>query len=154
MPELKSTLLVFNETQLKSKEGPHDKLTQKRLIGNDERPTERLFMNLNTLKVGTHVALHWHPTEALYYVISGRALMEDIEGSTCEICAGSVIYAKAGIASAHEWTVTEEMQILVIRATKDPERLLQFIVDKKTKKSTIDFDALVKHGGAEFKSMY
>jgi hypothetical protein len=46
------------------------------------------------------------------------------------------------------------MQILVIRATKDPERLLQFIVDKKTKKSTIDFDALVKHGGAEFKSMY
>ena len=154
MAELKSTLLVFNETQLESKQGPHDRLTQKRLVGNDERPTERLFMNMNTLEVGTHVALHWHPTEALYYVISGRAVMADIEGKTCEISAGSVIYATAGIASAHEWEVTERMQILVIRATRDPQRLLQFIVDKGTQKSYIEYDALMKHGGGQFKSLY
>jgi mannose-6-phosphate isomerase-like protein (cupin superfamily) len=106
------------------------------------------------LEVGTHVALHWHPTEALYYVISGRAVMADIEGKTCEISAGSVIYATAGIASAHEWTVTERMQILVIRATRDPERLHQFIVDKETKRSYLEYKNLIQHGGAQFKSLY
>lgn len=154
MAELKSTLLVINEAQIKSKQGPHDKLTQKGLVGNDERPTERLFMNLNDLEVGTHVALHWHPIEALYYVVSGRAIMTDIEGKTCEISAGSVIYATPGIASAHEWEVTERMRILVIRATRDPERRYQFIVDKATKMSYLDYDALMKHGGAKFKSLY
>ena len=121
MSELKSTLRVFNEAELDSKPGPYARQARKRLVGCDERPSERLLMNSASFEPGAHVDLHWHPTEGIYYVISGRADMTDIEGNTCEIGPGSVIYVTPGIASSHEWKVKERLQILIIRATTERE---------------------------------
>ena len=80
--------------------------------------------------------------------------MTDIEGKTCEIGAGSVIYITPGIAASHEWHVKEQLQILGIYATMEPLKTIQFKVDKSDNRSYIDFDRLMKVGGAEFKSIY
>ena len=154
MPELKSTLRVFNEADLKGKPRKQIGGTIKDLAGNDECPSERLRVHLNIFKAGTHVPLHWHLIESLYYVISGHAVLEDIEGRKYDIGPGSAIYCPAGISGAHEWNFKEDVQLISIRATTDPERNIQFSVDKSTKESTIGLDYLLRHGGAKFKSLY
>ncbi len=154
MAELKSSLRVFNEADLEGKPRPHEEGTVKMLLGNNEHPSERLYVHLNTFKRGIRVPLHWHLVEAVYYVISGHAVMEDIEGRIHEIGPGSVIYYPAGIAGAHSWNFKEEVQLISIRATTDHEKLIQFSVDKSTKESTIKLDDLLRRGGAQFKSLY
>lgn len=112
-------------------------------------------MRLASFKVGTHEPLHWHLVEALYYVISGRAIMQDIEGKNYELRPGSVIYAPPGLMGSHSWTVKEELQILSIRASNNFETKFQFTVDKDTKSSSIDLDAIRRHGVDKFqKSLY
>jgi mannose-6-phosphate isomerase-like protein (cupin superfamily) len=157
--DLKSTLRVFNEVEIDgggSKVGVDVKGIQSRkvLIGNEERATERLRIHLNIFRPGTKVPLHWHLIEAVYYVIRGRAVMEDIEGKSHEIGPGGVVYYPAGIAGAHSWEIKEEMELISVRATTEREKLIQFSVDKSTKESTIKFDDLLRCGGAQFKSLY
>ena len=159
MAELKSTLKVFNESEIDgggAKVGVDVKAIQSRkiLLGNDDRPSERLRVHLNIFKPGTKVPLHWHLIEAVYYVIRGRAVMEDIEGKKHEVGPGGVVYYPAGIAGAHSWEIKEEMELISIRATTERQKLIQFSVDKTTKESSIKFDDVIRCGGAEFKSLY
>ncbi len=152
--EVKSTLQVFNEADLKAERGPVEGLAAKGLVGNTNRPSERIFVALASFKAGTFEPLHWHPTEVFHYVISGRAIVRDVEGKEYEVGPGTVVYAPASMAGAHEWEIKEELQLLAVRATVDLEKTLQFTVDKATKRSYIDFEELIKRGGASFKSMY
>ncbi len=154
MAELKSTLRVFNEEDLKEAGSIAPGQTAKVIVGNSARPSERIRVNLATMDPGTHVPLHWHAVEKLYYVMSGRAILTDIEGNTCEIRAGSVIYVSPGIASSHGWNVTEKLQLVGIYATTDPLKGMQFKVDPSTKTTFIEVGPLVKNGGAQFKSFY
>ena len=153
--ELKSTLRVFNEADLEPQPAIVQGQTGKHLIGVPERPSEKLWVALASFKPGTVESLHWHLIEVFYYVISGRAVMRDIEGKSYDIGPGSVIYAPAGIAGSHEWDIKEQLRLIAIRATVDPEKLMQFEVDKSNKESSIEFDLLVnRFKGAEFKSLY
>ena len=154
MPELKSTLLVINEADLPAKEGAHSKQTRKLLIGNDERPTERLRVNLTTMEAGAHAPLHWHPIEALYYVISGKAVVTDIEGKAYDVGPGTAVFYPPGITGSHQWDVKEQLQLISVRATTDPVKLLQFRVDTSTMESSIELSRLIKHDAVQFKSIY
>ena len=154
MSELKSTLTVFNEADLNAQLVSYSGGAIKDLVGNDERPSERIFVRLVSFKPGSHAPLHWHPIEGLYYVISGRAVLTDIEDKTYNIGPGSVIYYPPGIAGSHEWDIKEQLQLLTIRGKPGPINLIQFTVDKSTKRSWIEFDRLIKQGGAKFKSFY
>jgi mannose-6-phosphate isomerase-like protein (cupin superfamily) len=152
--ELKSTLRVFNQEEVSAGPGVVKGQTLKRLAGNAQYPTEKVMVGLASFKPGTLEQLHWHLIEVFYYVISGRAVMRDIEGRTYNIGPGSVIYAPAGIAGSHEWEIKDELQLLSVRATTDPEKNIQFEVDKITKQSSIGFEYLMSRGGAKFKSLY
>ena len=107
-----------------------------------------------TYKAGTYEQLHWHPIEALYYVISGHATVRNFEGKEFEVGPGSIIYAPAGIAGAHEWEVKESLELLDIRATNETNRKIQYTVDKKTKRSYIDLEDLAYRDAISFKSHY
>ena len=152
--ELKSTLRVTNQQEMPDGPGVVKGQSLKRLAGNAQFPTEKIMVALATFKPGTLEKLHWHLIEVFYYVISGRAVMKDIEGKTYDIGPGSVIYAPAGIAGSHQWDIKEPLQLLSIRATTDLEKNVQFSVDQTTKQSSIEFELLMNRGGAKFKSMY
>lgn len=152
--EVKSTLVVFNQAELKAQSGVTEGQRIKPLVGNPTRPTDRIRVALATYQPNTVELLHWHPIEAFYYVISGRAVVRDFEGKEYGAGPGTVIYAPAGIAGSHEWEAKEPMQLLAARATNESERKLQFTVDKETKRSYIDLDELIKRGGVSFKSHY
>jgi mannose-6-phosphate isomerase-like protein (cupin superfamily) len=152
--EVKSTLVVFNQAQLKAQPGVTEGQTIKPLVGNATYPTDRVRVALATYKPNTVEALHWHPIEAFYFVISGHAIVRDFEGKEYEAGPGTVIYAPAGIAGAHEWETKDAVQLLSVRATTESERKMQFTVDKKTKRSYIDLEELVRRGGVSFKSHY
>jgi len=152
--EVKSTLQVVNEASLKWQTGVTDGQTIKALVGHADRPTDRIRTALATYEPGTIEALHWHPIEAFYFVISGHATVRNIEGEEFEVGPGSYIYAPPGIAGAHEWEVKESLQLLSVRASTESVRKMQFTVDKKTKRSYIDLDELARRGGISFKSHY
>ena len=159
MEKLKSTLKVYNEADLEdSGSGSNVEVkgirSRKVLVGNDKRPSERLRVHLNIFKAGSRVPVHWHLIEALYYVISGRAVVEDIEGKKYDIGPGSTVYYPAGIAAAHGWEVKEEMQLISIRATAERTKWIQFSVDKSTMESSIKLDDLLRVMGPQFKSLY
>ncbi len=152
--EIKSTLVVVNEEEIQSRGGVTTGQTLKPIVGNAERPTDRLRVALATFEPGTIEKLHWHPIEAFYYVISGRATVRDFEGNEYDAGPGTSIYAPPGIAGAHEWEVKETMQLLSIRASTDSAKKMQFTVDKKTKRSYIDLDELIRRDGLSFESHY
>ncbi len=152
--EIKSTLVVVNEREIEPQGGVTTGQTLKPIIGNSERPADRIRVALATFEPGTIEALHWHPIEAFYYVISGRATVRDFEGKEYDAGPGTSIYAPAGIAGAHEWEVKEPMQLLSVRASTESSRKLQFTVDKETKRSSIELDELIRRDGVSFKSHY
>ena len=152
--EVKSTLVVINEADVEARTGVTGGQTLKPLVGSTQHPTDRIRLALANYKAGTIEPLHWHPIEASYFVISGHAIVRDFEGKEYEAGPGTLIYAPAGIAGAHEWEVKEGLQLLSIRASTDSAKKMQFTVDKKTKRSYIDLDELVKRGGVSFKSHY
>jgi quercetin dioxygenase-like cupin family protein len=152
--ELKSTLKVIDQAGVKSQAGVTEGQTMKRLVGCPEVPTDRIRVGFASYEAGTIEQLHWHPIEAFYYVISGHATVRDIEGREHDVGPGTAIYAPPGIAGAHEWEVKESLTLLAVRATTESERKMQFTVDKKTKRSYIDLDELIKRGGVSFKSHY
>jgi len=153
--KVKSTLKVINQKNYKGRRGVTDGQTYQRLVGWPEVfATDRVRLGRATYKPGTYEQLHWHPIEACYYVISGHATVRDLNGKEYPVSAGSIIYAPAGIAGAHEWEVKEGLTLLAVRATTESDRKMQFTVDKKTKRSYIDLDELAKRGGISFKSHY
>ncbi len=153
--EIKSTLKVFNEAETPSAPGVTAGQTQKQLAGDTAHPSERIIVRLASFETGTHEQLHWHLVEAFYYVISGRAVMKDIEGATYDIGPGSVIYAPPGIAAAHSWDVTESLRLIAVRGTTDPEKTIQFDVDPDTKESRVSIEHLTKRQAIDFKkSLY
>jgi quercetin dioxygenase-like cupin family protein len=152
--EVKSTLRVIAEADVPAHGGVTEGQSLKPIVGFKDTPTDRVRISLATYTAGALEALHWHPIEAFYYVISGHATVRDIEGNEYPVSAGSAIYAPAGIAGAHEWEVAEAMQLLAVRATTEPNRKMQFTVDKETKRSYIDLEELAKRGGLSFESHY
>ena len=153
--EVKSTLRVFNEADLPKGGGVVTGQSQKQLAGSAENPTESITVRLASFETGTHEPLHWHLVEAFYYVISGQAMMKDIEGKTYEIGPGSVIYGPPGIEGSHSWEVTEPLTLIAVRATTDPERTVQFTVDPSTLESKMSFEHLAFRGAVHFKkSLY
>jgi mannose-6-phosphate isomerase-like protein (cupin superfamily) len=154
--DIKTTLRVFNEADMPMAQGvagPGHR--RKQLAGSPEHPSERLSVGLVTFEPGTHEHLHWHLVEVFYYVISGRAVMKDIEGNVYDIGPGSVVYAPPGLASSHSWEIKEKLQLIGVRATADPEKLIQFDVDPKTGTSTLPLERLAARQATSFKkSLY
>jgi mannose-6-phosphate isomerase-like protein (cupin superfamily) len=153
--EVKSTLRVINEKDYKGSRGVTDGQTYTRLVGWPEVfMTDRVRLGRASYKPGTYEQLHWHPIEACYYVISGHATVRDFNGKEYEVEAGSIIYAPAGIAGAHEWEVKEALELIDIRACNETNRKIQFTVDKATKRSYIDLEDLKYRDAISFKSHY
>ena len=152
--EVKSTLRVINDGRLDAQPQVTQGQTMKWLVGTGDVPTDRVRIGLAIYAPGRVEPLHWHPIEALYYVISGHATVRNFEGNEFEAGPGTAIYAPAGIAGAHGWTVKEGLQLLAIRATTESARKLQFKVDEETKRSYVDLENLAKNGGISFKSHY
>ena len=109
---MKSTLKVFNEAELKSEQGIVHGQTVKVLVGSGLHPTERIRASLASFEPGTLEHLHWHLIEGFYYVISGRAVMTDIEGKTYSVGPGTVVYAPPGMAASHQWDFKERLQLI------------------------------------------
>jgi quercetin dioxygenase-like cupin family protein len=153
--KVKSTLRVINEADCKGRRGVTDGQTYQRLIGWPEvLETDRVRLGRATYQPKSYEQLHWHPIEACYYVISGHATVRNIEGKEFAVGPGSIIYAPAGIAGAHEWKVKESLELLDIRATNETHRKIQFTVDKRTKRSYIDLKDLAYREAISFKSHY
>ncbi len=151
---IESTLLVLGEAQIKAQPGVTPGQTLKTLIGSGKYPTDRIRLALANYEPNTVEQLHWHPIEACYFVISGEAIVRDINGKEYTAGPGSVIYCPPGIAGAHEWEVRESLQLLSIRASTESDRKMQFTVDKKTMRSFVDLDDLAKRNAISFKSHY
>ena len=152
--QVKSTLRVIDQADVKARGGVTDGQTLKPIVGFADTPTDRIRIAVATYEPGTLEPLHWHPIEAFYYIISGHAIVRNIEGEEFHVGGGTGIYAPPGIAGAHEWEVKESLQLLSVRASTEPDRKMQFTVDKETKRSYIDLEELVKRGGVSFKSHY
>ena len=153
--EVQSTLRVINEKDYQGSRGVTDGQTYTRLIGWPEVfMTDRVRLGRASYKTGTYEQLHWHPIEATYYVISGHATVRDFNGKEYEVEAGSIIYAPAGIAGAHEWEVKEALELIDIRACNETNRKIQYTVDKATKRSYIDLEDLKYRDAISFKSHY
>lgn len=152
--EVKSTLKVINEGRLDAQPAVTTGQTMKWLVGHDAMPADRIRVGLATYAPGRVEQLHWHPIEALYFVISGHATVREFAGNEYEAGPGTTIYALAGIAGAYGWTVKEGLQILAVRASTDSVKKLQFKVDEKTKRSYVDLEELAKRGPISFKSHY
>ncbi len=153
--ELKSTLTVFNEADLPAAPGVTQGQVLKQLAGSEEHPSERLTVRLASFEAGTYENLHWHLIEVFYYVISGRGVITDIEGKSYGVGPGSVVYARPGIAGSHSWEIKEQLQLIAIRATADPEKTFQFDVDMATKQSSVNLDQLEKRQATNFqRSLY
>ena len=149
-----AALQVRSEKTIEGRRGVVDGQTYQQLIGVPDRPTDRVRIGRATYRAHTLEPLHWHPVEALYYVIAGDAVVRDIEGNEYEVGPGSFIYAPAGLAGAHEWEVGETLELLDIRATNETHRKMQFTVDRATLRSYIDLDELEKRDGIAFPSHY
>ena len=153
--EVKSTLRVVTDGNLDKLPSLSEGQTIKWLVGAGDVQTDRVRIGIATYAPGRVEQMHWHPIEALYYVVSGHATVRDIEGHEFEAGPGTAIYAPAGFAGSHGWTVKEGgMQLLAIRATTETARKFQFKVDEQTQRSYVDIDNLAKNGGLNFKSHY
>ena len=153
--DIKSSLRIIDSHKIEPKPGMGRKgHVIKALVGTDV-PTDRVRAALATYEPNVLEALHWHPIEAFYYVISGSATVRDIEGNEHEVGPGMAIYCPAGIAGAHEWQIGKDgCELIACRGTNESVRKMQFTVDKKTKRSYIDIEDLHKYGGINFKSHY
>jgi quercetin dioxygenase-like cupin family protein len=150
----RSALSVRNQSDIEGRTGVVPGQTYKTLVGLPDRPTDRVRLGRASYQPNTLEPLHWHPIEALYYVLSGSATVRDIEGNSYEVRAGSIVYAPAGIAGAHEWQVHDSLELLDIRATNETNRKFQFTVDKETLRSYIDLPELERREGLCFESHY
>jgi mannose-6-phosphate isomerase-like protein (cupin superfamily) len=153
--KVESSLRVYNESEVKSTKGVTKGQTIKPLIGYPDKPSERIRVLRASYEPNSLEQLHWHPIEAFYFVISGHAIVRDVEDNSYNVGPGTVIYAPAGFAGAHEWEVAEELELIAVQATTDLSRKMQFTVDKTTMESKITLEELVeRRGGVNIKSLY
>ena len=149
--KLKSALKVFSQSEVPQSRGVIDGLTIKRLSGSTLHPSERINVGLATFGPGTHEHLHWHMIETFHYVLSGAAIVRDIEGNSYNVAAGDVVYGPPGLRGAHEWEVKEALQILTIKATNAPERAIQFNLEGEAMQSRAELQYLIERGAADMK---
>ena len=109
---------------------------------------------LATFAPGTHEHLHWHLIETFHYIVAGRGIVRDIEGSSFNVGPGDVVYGPPGMRGAHEWEVKETLQLLTIKATNAPERAIQFNIDHATMESKAELGYLVERGAADMKTSF
>ena len=121
--------------------------TLKPIVGHDERPTDRVRTALATYEPGTVEQLRWHPIEAYYFVISGRAIVRDLEGNEYRSRARHLDLCAAGHRGGARMGNHGATRLLSVRASTDATRKLQFTVDKKPRRSYIDLDELARRGG-------
>lgn len=152
--EIKPTLRIVNQTNVRDTPGAVERQTVRPLVGSAEYPSERIRVGVATFAANVHEHLHWHPIEVFYYVVSGSAIVRDYEGEEYPVGPGDSIYAPAGIAGSHEWQVKDGLQLLSIRATTDGHRRMQFTVDRETKRSYIDMPELTRMDAISFASHY
>lgn len=153
--DVQPNLRVLDQADFPGGRGVTDGQTYQRLVGWPGcQETDRVRIGRATYEPGTVEQLHWHPIEACYYVISGHATVRNINGEEFEVGAGSMIYAPAGIAGAHEWEVKESLELLDIRATNETNRKMQYTVDKETKRSYIDLEDVAYREAISFESHY
>jgi mannose-6-phosphate isomerase-like protein (cupin superfamily) len=153
--EVKATLRIIKQTDIPAKRAVTDKQLYQRLVGGPNTvQSDRIVLGRAVFAPGAYEQLHWHPIEACYYVVSGHATVRNIEGEEFEVGPGHTIYAPAGIAGAHEWEVKESLELIEVRATTENNRKIQFLVDKKTKRSFIDLEDLAYREAISFKSHY
>ena len=115
--QVKSTLRVIDQANVKPRGGVTDGQTLKPIVGFADTPTDRIRISVATYEPGTLEPLHWHPIKRSTNIISGHAVVRNIEGEEFHVGGGTGIYAPAGIAGAHEWEVKESLQLVSIRAT-------------------------------------
>ena len=152
--DIESTLVIIGESQVQAGPGVTQGQTLKPMIGSGKIKTDRLRVAFASYEPGTLEQLHWHPIEACYFVVSGMAIVRDINGKEYHCGPGTLIYCPPGIAGAHEWEVKDKAQLLSIRASTESDKKLQFTVDKKTRRSYVDLEDLVKREAISFKSHY
>lgn len=152
--ELNPILQVRNQSEIEGRRGVVDGQTYQTLLGDGGRGTDRVRLGRATYKPRTLEPLHWHPIEALYYVIGGSATVRNVVGDEFPVSAGSYIYAPAGIEGAHEWEVDDYLELLDIRATNVASRKFQYTVDKATMRSFIDLPEIARREGLSFPSHY
>lgn len=152
--EVKSALQVFNQSTVPLSPGVVDGLTIRKLAGDAHHPSERISVGLATFAPGTHEHLHWHLIETFHYIVAGRGIVRDIEGNSYDVGPGDVVYGPPGMRGAHEWEVTETLQLLTIKATNAPERAIQFNVDRSTMESRAELGYLVERGAADLKKSF
>ena len=152
--DIESTLLVLNHAEVKAGPGVTQGQSLKAMIGSGKHKTDRIRVAMASYEPGTIEQLHWHPIEACYFVVSGHAIVRDINGKEYQCGAGTLIYCPPGIAGAHEWEVKETATLLSIRASTESDKKLQFTVDKESRRSFVDLDDLVKREAVSFKSQY
>ena len=151
---LKSSLQVFNQASVPQSPGVIPGLTIRKLAGDGDHPSERISVGLATFAPGTHEHLHWHLIETFHYIVAGRGIVRDIEGNSFEVGPGDVVYGPPGLRGAHEWEVKETLQLLTIKGTTDPERAIQFNLDRASMESTAQLDYLVARGAADMKKSF
>jgi mannose-6-phosphate isomerase-like protein (cupin superfamily) len=110
--EIQSTLLVLGASAVNATEGVTQGQSLRPMIGNAQYPTDRLRVALANYEPNTLEQLHWHPIEACYFVVSGSAIVRDINNKEYTVGPGTIIYCPPGIAGAHEWEVKDKMQLL------------------------------------------
>jgi mannose-6-phosphate isomerase-like protein (cupin superfamily) len=151
---VKSELQVFNQSTVDESPGVIPGLKIRKLAGCPEHPSERISVGLATFGPGTHEHLHWHLIETFHYVLTGSAIVRDIEGNEYKVGPGDVVYGPPGLRGSHEWEIKESLQILTIKATNDPERAIQFNFDKSTMDSSATLEYLVGRGVADMKDSF
>lgn len=143
---LKSALQVFNQADAPTSPGVIEGITLRKLAGTPEHPSERINVNLAILAAGTHEHLHFHLIETFHYVVAGRAVVRDIEGRSYEVGPGDVVYGPPGLRGAHEWEIRETLHLLTVKGTNDPERAIQFSVERRSGECTAELGYLVDRG--------
>ena len=154
MDNIKPTMRIVSQSKVKVTPGAVEGQTVRPLVGSAEFPSERIRVGLATFDAEVHEHLHWHPIEVFYYVLSGTAIVRDLDGKETLVGPGDSIYAPAGLAGSHEWQVKEGLQLLSIRATTDGHRRMQFTVDRETKRSYIDMHEINRMDAVSFDSHY
>jgi mannose-6-phosphate isomerase-like protein (cupin superfamily) len=149
---LKSALKVFTQSEVPQSPGVIDGLLIRKLAGSALHPSERINVGLARFAAGTHEHLHWHLIETFHYVLSGSAIVRDIEGHSVQVGPGDVVYGPPGLRGAHEWEVKEALELLTIKSTNDPERAIQFNIDDAKQSAGAELQYLIERGVADMKA--
>lgn len=83
------------------------------------------FLEVSTMRAGLYVLpiggtdpQKPHDRDELYYVVSGRGVLQ-VEGEDHPVKPGTVVYVKARVAH-HFHSITEELNVLVVFSAAEP----------------------------------